>query len=571
MEKNEEHIGIVEKTGSNGEGILKNGDYTVFVPYALPEEKIKYKVLKVKKNICFAKITELCVPSEERVRPKCPVYEKCGGCQLQHLKYKHQLILKRKIVKDCLSKIAFLDEKVMPTVPSELEYGYRNKLQLPIRTEKSGIAIGFFAQNSHRIVQINDCPIQPWWCGKIIKIIRKYIDVFDVTAYSEESKCGLLKHVVVRDVDGKLIITVVINGNELPQANKLADLFSTEFSEFSLFVNINKDDTNVIFGKEFKCVYGRKKVVSSDMGVKFEIGPESFMQVNDLVRRNIYREAVKAADPDPDTVVIDAYSGAGLLTAIFATRAKKAVGIEIVKEAVDCADELKKLNGLDEKMENICAPCEVALPVVMERERLGGTKFTLILDPPRQGVDEKLISAIKTAMPERIVYISCSPQTLSRDLGLLSETLVREDGELKKSPENGEFSKYKIEYVKPFDMFPQTRHVETLVVLSHKKPDSHLEVKIDFDNTSLDKTAIAERAEKRKPQEKTTYKKIQEWIEENYGFKVHTAYVAEVKRELGLPMYDAPNAVDELKRPRQRPTEQMTAAIKAALKHFEII
>ena len=205
------------------------------------------------------------------------------------------------------------------------------------------------------------------------------------------------------------------------------------------------------------------------MGVKFEIGPESFMQVNDLVRRNIYREAVKAADPDPDTVVIDAYSGAGLLTAIFATRAKKAVGIEIVKEAVDCADELKKLNGLDEKMENICAPCEVALPVVMERERLGGTKFTLILDPPRQGVDEKLISAIKTAMPERIVYISCSPQTLSRDLGLLSETLVREDGELKKSPENGEFSKYKIEYVKPFDMFPQTRHVETVCVLKREK------------------------------------------------------------------------------------------------------
>ena len=318
-------------------------------------------------------------------------------------------------------------------------------------------------------MQINDCPIQPWWCGKIIKIIRKYIDVFDVTAYSEESKCGLLKHVVVRDVDGKLIITVVINGNELPQVNRLVDLLSTEFGEFSLFVNINKDDTNVIFGKEFKCVYGRKKVVSSDMGVKFEIGPESFMQVNDLVRRNIYREAVKAADPDPDTVVIDAYSGAGLLTAIFATRAKKAVGIEIVKEAVDCADELKKLNGLDEKMENICAPCEVALPVVMERERLGGTKFTLILDPPRQGVDEKLISAIKTSLPERIVYISCSPQTLSRDLGLLSETLVREDGELKKAPENGESSKYKIEYVKPFDMFPQTRHVECVVLLSRNE------------------------------------------------------------------------------------------------------
>ena len=570
MEKNEEYVGIVERIGSGGEGIIKNGEYTVFVPYALPTEKIKYRVLKVKKNVAFGKMTELYVPAEDRVRPKCSVYEKCGGCQLQHLKYKLQLQLKRKTVKDCLSKIAFIDEKVSSVVPSELEYEYRNKLQLPIRTERYGVAVGFFAQNSHRIVPINDCPIQPCWCKKIIKATRRYISECDVTAYSEESKAGLLKHVVVRDVDGKLLITYVINGNELPKKAELIAILSEEFKNFSLFENINKDDTNVILGEKFKCVYGPEKIGSSDMGVRYEIGPESFMQVNDLVRRKIYHDAVRAAEIIPGTTVIDAYSGAGLLTAIFASRAQKAIGIEIVKEAVDCADELKRVNGLDGRMENICAPCEVMLPLVMERERRSGARCVLVLDPPRQGVNEKLIEAIKKSRPERIIYISCSPQTLSRDLGLLTGTLERNGQELKKS-ENPE-GLYKIESVRPYDMFSQTKHVETLVCLS-KKSASHIVVDVEFGEGEgqISLKEAKKNAEEQKPKKKTTYKDIQRYVEENYGFKVHTAYIAEVKRELGLPMYDAPNAVEELKRPRSHPTKQMTVAIKAALKHFEII
>ncbi len=467
MEKNEEYVGIVERIGSGGEGIIKNGDYTVFVPYALPTEKIKYRVLKVKKNIVFAKKVELYVPAEDRVRPKCPVYEKCGGCQLQHLKYKLQLQLKRKTVKDCLSKIAFIDEKVLSTVPSELEYEYRNKLQLPVRTEKYGVAIGFFAQNSHRIVPVNDCPIQPSWCKKIIKATRRYVSECDVTAYSEESKAGLLKHVVVRDVEGKLLITLVINGNELPKKDELIAILSSEFKNFSLFVNVNKDDTNVIFGEKFKCVYGAEKITSSDMGVKFEIGPESFMQVNDLVRRKIYHDAVKAAALTPETTVIDAYSGAGLLTAIFAGRAKKAIGIEIVKEAVGCANDLKRLNGLEGRMENVCAPCEVALPRIMQTEKVSGANCVLVLDPPRQGVDEKLIEAIKSALPDRIIYISCSPQTLSRDLGLLTDTLKREGQELKRNETPKPL--YAVESIRPYDMFAQTKHVETIAVLARKE------------------------------------------------------------------------------------------------------
>lgn len=464
MLKNEERVGIVSRLGSNGEGILKDGNYTIFVPYALPNEKIKYRVLKVKQNVVFGKVIEVYTPAEERVRPACSVYEKCGGCQLQHLKYKLQLKLKSKIVKDCFSKIAFIDASVPLTERSELELGYRNKLQLPVRAENFGCEIGFFAQNSHRIVPINSCPIQPEWCTRIIKAVKKYVKLNDISVYSDKAGDGLLKHVVVRAVDGKLLITFVINGDTLPCVNELIATLKEYFNDFSLFVNINKLGTNVILGDRFICLFGKDKVLTSDCGIKYEMGPASFMQVNDNVRRRIYQEAVKASGVNEETVVIDAYSGAGMLTAIFAQKAKKAIGIEIIKEAVDCADALKRLNGLEYKMENVCAPCEEELPKIMEREK--GNPTVLVLDPPRQGVDEGLINAIKESRPEKIVYISCSPQTLARDVGLLTDTLKREGGELIKNGEPNPI--YELISVKPYDMFPQTKHVETLIVLCRK-------------------------------------------------------------------------------------------------------
>ena len=467
MEKNEFYTGIVERLGSNGEGILKQGDITVFVPYALPLEKIKYKILKVKKNIAFGKLVEIYTPAEERVRPKCAAYERCGGCQLQHLKYPLQLQLKRKTVADCLSKIAFLNVPVNKVVPSENEYKYRNKLQLPIRTDNFGPVVGFFAQNSHRVVPITDCPIQPDWCKKIIRDVKKYVSDYRISVYNEQDKAGLLKHVVVREVECRQIITLVINGEDLPKKNELIDILKSNFKEFSLYLNVNKNHTNVIFGDKFKLLYGSGKVISSDMGVRYEIGPQSFMQVNDSIRRKIYADAVKTSEADGYTTVIDAYSGAGMLTAIFATKSRKATGIEIVKEAVDCANELKVLNGLEGKMENICASCGDVLPDIMKREKESGFKTVLVLDPPRQGVEENIIEAIKTTLPDKIIYISCSPQTLARDLGLLLETLKREDGEIKKVTETVS-SEYEIEKIQPYDMFPQTKHIETLVSLRKK-------------------------------------------------------------------------------------------------------
>ena len=475
-------------------------------------------------------------------------------------------------MEDCLSKIAFLSVKPGQTICSEEEYGYRNKLQLPVREKKDGsAAVGFFAPNSHRVIEAEDCAIQPDWCKQVISVLKIYLNRYRVPAYNEETHSGLIRHLVVRGVENDLLITIVGNGKTLPHSDELISLLKEEFSAFSLFYNVNTRTDNVIFGRDFRLLYGKEKVIAKESGLLYAVGPESFLQVNDGVRRKIYRDVLAQVQADEDTTVIDAYSGAGFLTALFALKCRKAIGVEIVREAVDCADELCRMNGLEGKMTNICADCGDVLADLVEKERKESGKLVLVLDPPRQGVDEKILSAVLKSMPDKIVYVSCSPQTLARDLGLLEGTLIRTEKGIVKA-EDPAFAKYEIVYLRPYDMFPQTKHVETLVVLS-KKSASHIVVDVEFGEGEgqISLKEAKKSAEEQKPKKKITYKDIQRYVEENYGFKVHTAYIAEVKRELGLPMYDAPNAVEELKRPRSHPTEEMTVAIKAALKHFKII
>lgn len=617
IEKNDILTGKVQSFGSDGEGVVCAEGCVFFVPYALPGEEISFKALKIKGNTGYGKIEKVIVPAKGRVQPKCPVFYTCGGCQLQHADYETQREFKREKVKNALRKIGGVEAEVSPVVACESEYGYRNKLQIPVGVDANGhTALGFYAERSHRLVPAEKCYIHPAWAEDLMAAFREYIAVSGAKGYDERTKKGLLRHLVAREIDGKLLVTVVATARKLPCEAWLTGRLQKLFPGCGVYVNVNTGDTNVIFGDRFYLLCGAARLEGRTGGIAYEAGAETFVQVNPEIREKLYERAMEACFAGGADTVIDAYSGGGLMTAMAAKRCKRAYGVELNKEASACAEALKAKNGL-QNMTNICGDAAAEVPAIMDRERAlwqkesagkavssphgYGEKVALILDPPRAGVARSVLQAILKSGIERFVMISCNPATLARDLGILTGTLREENGVLVKAPaaetgettgkESGKFfdgesidgempdgagereitAYYKIESVEPFDMFPQTKHVETLVVLSHKKPDSHLEVKIDFDNTSLDKTAIAERAEKRKPQEKPTYKKIQEWIEENYGFKVHTAYVAEVKRELGLPMYDAPNAVDELKRPRQHPTEQMTTAIKAALKHFVII
>ena len=569
LRKNEERVGIVVAMGSECEGVIKESDGVVFVPFTIKGEKVRYKVLKVKDGCAYGKALEILTPAEERVRPACPVFGKCGGCRLQHVKYPVQLKIKEKNVENCFKKIAGLDVSVSSAAHGE-EYGYRNNLQLPIAEQNGETVVGFYAENSHRVVPIDDCPINAPWTGRVIAAVKSFISEYGYRGYDETTGKGDLREITVKEVKGSLLITLVTPNKNFGGAERFEKVLEQTLKyPFALYVNVNSARTNVIFGDEFRLIKGPANFSAEMLGVKYKAGVRSFMQVNSAVCNKLYSAVLAAAGADENVTVIDAYSGAGVMTALLAGVAKKAIGIEIVPEAVAFADEVKKINRLENKMYNILGKCEDILPDVVKKEKAAGGKVTVVLDPPRKGCDGKVIKSLIESDIDKIVYVSCKPSTLARDAGLLVGSLEFGEGGVKRAAEY--FPRYEITLVKPFDMFAQTKHVETLVVLSHKKPDSHLEVKIDFDNTSLDKMAISERAEKRKPQEKTTYKKIQEWIEENYGFKVHTAYVAEVKRELGLPMYDAPNAVEELKRPRSHPTEEMTIAIKAALKHFEII
>ncbi len=467
MKKNEERVGTVSAIGSNGEGVIKQDGAVVFVPYALVGEKIKYKVLKATAKCVFGKVMEIFSPAEIRERAMCPVFEKCGGCQLQHIRYVNQLKIKEENVATCFKKIAGLDVKVKSAVKGDNNVRYRNKLQLAVAQSNDGTKIGFYAENSHRIIPIDDCVINAEWTKDVISAFKQYIEEFNIEGYNELENSGELREITVKDVKGNLIITAVSVKPNLRGVERLLEILKDAVRyNFSLYVNINTNGTNVIYGDTFKLVYGEGSYTGDMLGIKYNIGVQSFMQVNNSVCAKLYSAVRSAVNADEQTTVIDAYSGAGLMTALLAKSAQKAIGIEIVPEAVQCANQLAKVNKLEHKITNYLGKCEDILPQVIENEKSQGNKVCLVLDPPRKGCDLKVLNAIIDNDIDKIVYVSCKPSTLARDIGLLIGSLEQIDGEIKKV--ENYTPRYNVELVRPFDMFSHTKHIETLVCLTRK-------------------------------------------------------------------------------------------------------
>lgn len=460
MERNEIVTVTAEAIGTQGEGIAKCGDVTLFVPYLLPGERARVKILKVKGNIGYGKVEDILTPAEERVRPHCPVFYRCGGCQLQHLRYRDQLKFKTSAVRDALRKIGGIEAHVAHCERSDREYAYRNKLQLPVGRSGGETVFGFYAERSHRIVPTDTCPIHPAWADEVIAALKSFMEKCGLDGYDEESKTGQIRHIVVRELRKKFIVTLVVTVPELKGIGYFTYLLDGIFSDYSLFLNFNSADTNVVFGKEFRLVKGSESYECTDMGITFSAGPNTFVQVNDGVRGRLYSRAVELAAEGP---VIDCYAGGGLLTALFAAKYGRAYGIEVIPEAVACADALAEKNGLGAQMTNLCGRVEDLLGALLAKEK----DAVVVLDPPRQGVERSVLKTLLGAMPKRILMISCNPATLARDLGILTGSLTEtEGGELTKT-ENGH-TMYEIGLVQPYDMFPQTRHVETLAVLERK-------------------------------------------------------------------------------------------------------
>ena len=466
-ERNEEFTGFVEGVGTNGEGIVRIGETVYFAPFTVVGEKVKLKTLKRKGNIGYAKAIEILTPADERVRPQCKQYTKCGGCQLQHLRYGAQLKFKSRNVTESLRKIAGIEYRVPLAVKSEHQYGYRNKLQLPVGVDKDGRnIIGFYAERTHRIVPIDSCPIHPDWAKEIISIFYDFMRQTGLRGYDEKTRKGDLRHIVVREVEGCFIITVVTAREVLPKADLLVRLLSKKFKVFSLWQNVNIGSGNPVFGEMFRCLFGEGKYKAHECGIKYIVGPQTFVQVNRNVCRKLYERITRYAVLSKASVAVDCYSGGGMLTAMLAKQLTKAYGIECEKEASLCADELVAVNKLEGKMVNLCGKVEDLLPGLLTQ--VNPSDVFLVVDPPRKGIDRGTLKAILHSGIRNMAMISCNPATMARDVGFLTGNLKEdESGALKKTaPEENAVGKYfNLSVVQPFDMFPQTKHIEILVIL----------------------------------------------------------------------------------------------------------
>ena len=560
IRKNDEFILEIEDMGVNGEGIGHVDGLALFVKDALIGDTVRVKVMKMQKNYGFARLLEVIAPSADRIAPLCPVARSCGGCQIQEMNYPAQLKFKAKKVKENLERIGKLDfnaenaPEFYDCIGMDVPWNYRNKAQFPIGRNKEGkIIAGFYAGRTHSIIECEDCAIGIKENKDILHMVIAHMEKWKIEPYREEDHKGLVRHVLIRKgfTTGEIMVCLILNGKKFPGLSELVDNLKKIDGMTSISINVNTEHTNRILGSEVIPVYQEVYITDYIGDVKFRISPLSFYQVNPVQTRKLYGTALDYAELTGEENVFDLYCGVGTISLFLAKKAKHVIGVEIVGQAIEDA----KVNAQINHIENAQFYCGAAEEVIPDLYRQGVTADVVVVDPPRKGCDEKLLDTIVNMAPEKVVYVSCDSATLARDLKYLNE--------------HG----YVVRKVQPVDMFPMGVHVETVVLLSHKKPDGHINVKVEFGEgegkVPLDN--IAKRAEEYKPKERVTYKMIKEYIEAKYGFKVHTAYIAEVKRDLGLPMYDAPNAVEELKQPRKHPTPEKVEAIKDALRYFAVI
>lgn len=444
LKKNERRAVDIIGVGYNGEGVAHIDDIVVFVPFAIVGEKCEILILKVLKNKAYAKLLKVIIPSKYRIEAKCPYFTKCGGCQLQHIDYDFSLQLKSDWVKQNLKNIGKIDVDVKKTIPSIPHFEYRNKIALPVN--KDTRKVGLFATNSHRVIDIDNCVIQGSWAKDVIDICNKFIEISNISIYDENTHNGELRHFVARYENDCLLLTVVINSQSFKYKDIIDDLVSMRFDNYGINYNVNMTKSNVILTNNYRYVSGVTSINMEDYGVQYNITNASFLQVNDYIKSKIYENVL--SNVDKDDIVIDAYSGAGLLSAMLAKLCKYVYGIEIVEPAVQCAEKLKIDNNINNLL-NICGDCGEILPKLINEL----VECVVVLDPPRKGCDEKVIIAIAKAQPRKIIYISCDHATLARDLYNLQK--YSNDA-------------YTVLSVQPYDMFPQTKHVETVVVLEKR-------------------------------------------------------------------------------------------------------
>ena len=541
--KGQEITVTIDNLDSEGRGIGRCEGLAVFVPETLPGEQVKARVTLVKKNFAVAALLSIGKASPDRVEPACPVYELCGGCQLQHLSYEGELQMKTQQVRDALKRIGHLDDvKVLSTLANVQPLYYRNKMQVPVADGKGSLRIGCFAKGTHRVIDVEDCCIQRRENNRIAAVARQWMTRYHIPAYDEDRRTGLVRHIMGRVGvhTGEIMVCLVTAAEErVPHRKELVQMLQAAIPGLTSVVqNVNKRSTNVILGEKTYLVYGKETIQDKIGNLTFHISAQSFFQVNSEQVEVLYNKALEFADLRGTETVVDLYCGTGTITLFLAQKARLAVGIEIVPSAIRDAKKNARANHLA-NAEFLLGDAAVEMPRLVKD---GLRPDVVVVDPPRAGCEARVLDAIARVRPEKVVYVSCNPATLARDLAYLKER------------------GFAIAKVQPVDMFSRTHHVETVCLLSKLQTKQHIEIDLSMDE--LDLTAA---------ESKATYDEIKAYVLEKCGLKVSSLYISQVKRKCGLDVGQNYNLSkkEDAKVPQCPPEKE--AAIIEALKYFQMI
>ena len=529
--------------GTDGEGIGKADGFTVFVKDAVIGDIVTAKIMKAKKNYGYGRLMEILKPSPYRVEPVCPSARQCGGCQLQAVSYEEQKVFKEKKLRGHLERIGgFRDLPMEPMIGMDEPYHYRNKAQFPVGRNKEGrIITGFYAGRTHAIIENRDCALGIPQNKEILDIVIAHMEKYGIAPYDEMTGKGLVRHIFVRYgfFTGELMVCLIINGQDLPHQKELIEKLREIPGMASISLNINKKRSNVILGDKVKTIWGQEYITDKIGDISYEISPLSFFQVNPKQTWKLYSKALEYADLHGEETVWDLYCGIGTISLFLAQQAKFVRGVEIVPAAIDDAKRNAQINNI-ENVEFFVGKAEEVLP--REYEKNGVYADVIVVDPPRKGCDEMLLKTILKMQPKRVVYVSCDSATLARDLRFLCD--------------NG----YELKKVCGVDQFPQTVHVETVVLLSQQKPDDTIEIDLDLDE--LDATSA---------ELKATYQEIKDYVLKEFGLKVSTLYISQIKRKCGIEVGEHYNISQKENQKVPQCPKEKEDAIRAALEHFAMI
>lgn len=534
-------VEIVDLT-HEGAGVAKVDGLVFFVENALPSEKILMRVLKVNKKIGFGKVEKYLVQSLHRNQDLDLAYLRSGIADLGHLSYPEQLKFKTKQVKDSLYKIAGIaDVEVAETLGMEHPVKYRNKAQVPVRRVNGVLETGFFRKNSHNLMPLEDFFIQDPVIDQVVVALRDLLRRFDLKPYDEKEQSGLIRNLVVRrgHYSGQIMVVLVTTRPKVFRVDQLIEQVIKQFPEIvSVMQNINDQNTNAIFGKEWRTLYGQDYITDQMLGNDFQIAGPAFYQVNTEMAEKLYQTAIDFGELKKDDVVIDAYSGIGTIGLSVAKHVKEVYGVELIPEAVENSKKNAQLNNIS----NAHYVCDTAENAMKNWLKDGIQPTVILVDPPRKGLTESFIKASAQTGADRIAYISCNVATMARDIKLYQEL------------------GYELKKVQPVDLFPQTHHVETVALLSKLDVDKHISVEIELDEMDLTSA-----------ESKATYAQIKEYVWNKFELKVSTLYIAQIKKKCGIELREHYNKSKKDKQIIPQCTPEKEEAIMDALRHFKMI